>query len=147
MPQPRAINMDQLQASLNAPPTAPTTDNTTLPPRRELADDMEDDAGDAPTDVNPDVGKLTAASVVQDYTATAERIKHVSEELGAVAQRCEALLHEIYETSRVLDDAAARFLARGKQIAEELTVSANNTAKVREATLDWVNRISETAPS
>jgi hypothetical protein len=95
----------------------------------------------------PDVGRLTAEAVVRDYAATAERIQEVSSELGKVALRCEALLHELNDTSKVLGEAADRFIERGRKIAEELEISAQNTAAVRSAAKEWVDKVIQTTPN
>lgn len=97
-------------------------------------------------DPSLNVGKLTAQSVVNDYTSTAQNITKVAEELGLVANRCEALLHELHDVSKVLNDAADNFRNRGKDIADSLERSARNTQSVREAAKEWLEKISETSP-
>ncbi len=98
------------------------------------------------TEARLDVGALTAQAVVNDYAETAANIKKVSDELGLVANRCEALLHELKDTAKVLNDAADNFSKRGKTIAEDLDRSAKNTQAVRAAAKEWIDKIATTSP-
>lgn len=127
MPATNAIDLDQLEGSIS---------------RSDV--DTVDNNGPEPQPF--EVGKLTSAAVVKDYAETAANIKKVSDELGLVAQRCEALLHELQDTSKVLNDAADNFSSRGKAMAEDLERSAQNTKSVREAAMAWIEKIGSTSP-
>ena len=114
----------------------------------QLGNTIDNDANliEHDAETRPDVGALTAQAVVNDYTETAANIKKVADELGLVANRCEALLHELHDTAKVLNDAADNFSKRGKAIAEDLERSAKNTQAVRAAAKEWIDKISNTSP-